>query len=240
MKTTTQNIIGILNIGIKRMALTALAVAGFATSANAAVILSSAGGGGASAPEAQTLGYRFIVGNTSLTVSDLGFFDTGTNGLANAHAVGIWGGSTLLASGTVPSGTTGTLVGNWRYVAITPITLTNNTQYTIGGLYPTGNTDSVPGQSGNVQTNGTDLGIFSGGWSFNTALTAANPAYNFEALWVTGASLARPTNLIAATGQAYPAPNFQYTLVPEPSTLAMAVVGGLGMLVSLRRKRRTN
>jgi len=245
MKTTTQNIIGILNIGIKRMALTALAVAGFATSANAAVLLSSPGSANlrTDLPGA-VVGYSFIVGNTSLTVSDLGFFDAGTNGLVDSHEVGIWtgNGANLLASVTVGNGTSGTLIGDWRYAAITPITLTNNTQYLIGARLSAG--DPWLNQGNNVQANGTNVGV---GGAFNSALTAADPAYNFAGTY-NSSSIGNPgqpfailpPNVVTTNGQPYPTSNFQYTLVPEPSTLALAVVGSLVMLVALRRMRRTN
>src|SRR5262245_40996677 len=58
-----------------------------------------------------TLGFRFTT-SAPLTVTSLGWFDQGSDGLGFAHPVGIWSTSaqTLMVSGTVPSGTAGTLV----------------------------------------------------------------------------------------------------------------------------------
>jgi hypothetical protein len=76
--------------------------------------LSFTGGGSFAAP-AGTFGWTFTLTGT-LTVTDLGWFDFGGNGLAASHDVGIWASDgTLLVSATVPSGTTGGLIGAFRY-----------------------------------------------------------------------------------------------------------------------------
>jgi hypothetical protein len=91
-------------------------------------------------------------------VTALGVFDETRNsgaGLAEAHAVGLWSGDggSLLASLTVPSGTTGTLVpsdaflppsfpqGDWRFAHLsTPVTLVPG-DYLIGAFYQSGSSD---------------------------------------------------------------------------------------------------
>ncbi len=91
-----------------------------------------------------TIGWSFTVGSGSITVSSLGLYDSGGNGLANAHDIAIWtSGGTLVTSTTIPSGTGATLISGYRYVAITPVTLSAGTTYVIGALYPTQSGDNI-------------------------------------------------------------------------------------------------
>ena len=71
------------------------------------------------------MGFEFNT-TSSITVTQLGFFDQGANGLAASHEVGIWRVSdhALLVSGTVAPGTAVPLDGSFRYVAVTPTVLT--------------------------------------------------------------------------------------------------------------------
>ncbi len=81
-----------------------------------------------------TVGYEFTA-NQTMTVSDLGFYDAGSDGLATAHNVGIYNlCGTLLTSGTVASGTTATLDNGFRYVSVTPIVLAAGTTYRVGAV----------------------------------------------------------------------------------------------------------
>src|SRR5262249_25328874 len=58
-----------------------------------------------------SLGYKFEV-NAPITVTQLGYYDSGQDGLAESHAVGIYDLSqNLLVSGTVDAGTADELVG---------------------------------------------------------------------------------------------------------------------------------
>jgi hypothetical protein len=75
--------------------------------------------------------------NEPITITHLGLIDDGSDGMSAAHAVGVWtNAGTLLASATVPAGTGGTLVGQFRYVPITPIELTADQVYRVGGQMP--------------------------------------------------------------------------------------------------------
>lgn len=59
-----------------------------------------------------------------MAVTQLGVFDQGGDGLANAHEIGIWAANgTLLASTTIPAGTVAPLVDGYRYMPITPVLL---------------------------------------------------------------------------------------------------------------------
>ncbi len=98
-------------------------------------------------------GFRFTVGATNLTVTDLGFFDQGGNGLGEAHAVGIYdvGSQQLIVSATLPAGTEAALDGAFRYVPLaTPGTLTANTTY-VAVAYRTTAVDGVAYQVSNLK-----------------------------------------------------------------------------------------
>ena len=84
---------------------------------------------------------------TALGVADLpnggGFVPS--DGLADAHPVGIWNAAQqLVAYANVPAGTAAALVHNFRYVALpTPVTLGAGQTYVIGALYPATSADQI-------------------------------------------------------------------------------------------------
>lgn len=81
-----------------------------------------------------TVGFTFTP-SSSITVTHVGFWDNGDDGLAVSHQVGIWQntGLTLLASESVPSGTTAPLTGGFRYVELSsPLVLSAGVLYRIG------------------------------------------------------------------------------------------------------------
>src|SRR5258708_6441475 len=87
----------------------------------------SAGTGTLRTGDGFTLGTRFTVGAKDASVSALGVWDGANSGgsigdgLVFSKAVAIWDSSgTMVASATVPSGTAGFLVGEFRYIAISP------------------------------------------------------------------------------------------------------------------------
>src|SRR4051794_39543468 len=79
----------------------------------------------------QTIGFSFTPAS-NVVVTALGVWDASTGDpLTQSHQVGIWtAGGTLLASGTVPAN--GPLTGSWRYVSISPVTLTAGQSYIVG------------------------------------------------------------------------------------------------------------
>ncbi len=88
------------------------------------------------AGQSANVGWSFSVGAQDQEIEALGIYDDGVDGMADAHAVGIWTSSgTLLAQATVPSGTAGTLVGSYRYTAIPPLTLTAGQTYVVGTYF---------------------------------------------------------------------------------------------------------
>lgn len=65
-------------------------------------------------------------------VGALGFFDYTGNGLAASHTVNLFqSGGPLIASATIPAGTGGQLLGEYRYANIPSVTLQPNTSYTV-------------------------------------------------------------------------------------------------------------
>jgi hypothetical protein len=99
------------------------------------VITSVSGGLVGPSSVSQTNGFTFTVGPADVSLTQLGHYDDNGDGLLAFHDVGIWldGPPTSpLATATVPSGTSATLISNWRMVDITPITLMANTTYRLG------------------------------------------------------------------------------------------------------------
>jgi hypothetical protein len=127
--------------------------------ANALLLEASGISAGARQDFTGTIGNRFLVGGSNVTLNALGYEDSGADGLEVSHQVGIWTtGGSLIASATVPSGSTGDLVQVWRFASIPDITLLANTEYYIGASVNVGVdawTD-VPGSSG--ITYGSEIG----------------------------------------------------------------------------------
>lgn len=90
------------------------------------------------------------MGAMNRTVTHLGFFDDGGDGLLESHSVGIFaqgsnpGGGTLLADVTIPAGTGAGYTNGYRWVALsTPLVLTNGQHYVIAASTSSG-TDLWP------------------------------------------------------------------------------------------------
>ncbi|MCX6880418.1 MAG: carboxypeptidase-like regulatory domain-containing protein [Verrucomicrobia bacterium] len=82
-----------------------------------------------------TIGSRIHTGASTVYVTKLGYVDRDQNGFNVTHQVGIWDAAgTLLGSVTVPAGTDGELIGDFRYAPLgTVIVLVPNTSYALGG-----------------------------------------------------------------------------------------------------------
>jgi hypothetical protein len=86
-----------------------------------------------------TYGFDFTVSGDSRTISALGFFDIGSDGLTEPHEVGLWDSAgNLLASTTIDNTatpvTSTSTIGRWLTKDITPITLPPGS-YILGAFY---------------------------------------------------------------------------------------------------------
>lgn len=174
-------------------------------------LVSSFTGGGWTAPiSGYTIGYAFTVGNDPIAVNQLGVWDQNDDGLIVAHDVGIWDSlEQLLAEVSVPSGTGASLQGGFRYQSLAPVTLSANTVYYIGALYPSADNDLVA-----LETT-----AYTG-----PALALGDAAFSpFSA----SPTLAFPGNFTSKPNDGYFGPNAIYTVIPEPR--ASAAVLGLGL-----------
>lgn len=74
------------------------------------------------------------------TINSLGFVDVGSDGISGSYQVGLWDASqTLLASTIVTPSSP--LINGFRYAPIAPVTLPNNSTFTIGALLPANPSD---------------------------------------------------------------------------------------------------
>jgi PEP-CTERM motif-containing protein len=167
---------------------------------------------------AGTFGWAFTLSGT-ITVNDLGYFDFGDNGLAASHDVGIWSSDgTLLVTATVPAGTAGTLIGDFRYTFITP-TLLPAGDYVIGGFESGSSGDPVVVAAATITP---AAGITYGG-----------------SRSVAGAALTFPPGNASGFGNSYFGPNFLFS-VPEPASTGLLLFGSAAasVLTWLRRRRQ--
>jgi hypothetical protein len=166
-----------------------------------------------------TVGLSFFP-TSDLLVTDLGYFDDDGDGNVISHQVGLWNTTSLvpLALVTVQAGTASSLVGQYRYEAITPITLTAGVQYRLGARIENASGDVWPDLSG--------------------TFTLILPVTNIHARYDLAAGLNRP-DVDAATGGFYQAPNLIASVVevPEPGAVTLAFFGIAGLCRVVRKRR---
>jgi hypothetical protein len=177
--------------------------------------------GGTDQPENApfNLGWQFTVSSGAfLTVTELGYYDSGGDGLNFSHQVGIFDDAThnLLVSGTIDSGLTDPLEQSYRVVSASFIL--GSGVYDIVGFNPNGGgADNFYG--------GASSATPIGGLTFDTAVGSLSGSFGFT-------NVAQGGENIGIFG-----PNFfATTTVPEPGAFILAgfALAGLG-LVARRR-----
>lgn len=168
----------------------------------------------------RTFGYNFFTGGDPFTITSLGFWDEGGDGLAESHEVAVWdaSGSTILAQAVVPAGTAGFLDSGFRFVAISPVVLAANTEFLAGAFL------------------GSEAVI-----RFTTATEHLGLTLGSTRFDVSGTGLFAPP--VGTQGDFYDDGYFGPNLngeaaVPEPSTLLLLGGGLLAASRRLRAKRR--
>lgn len=147
------------------------------------------------------------------TISSLGFYDFGADGLAGSYSMGLWDASqTLIATATVTPASV--LIGDFRYAPITPVTIGTFAvpqTFTIGALLPA----SMP-----------DV------WLDNSILAlGVGYAGAGTGQFATSGSLVYPATLDSSP---YVVVNAG-PVVPEPCGLAVPAVAGATMLARRRK-----
>jgi hypothetical protein len=200
-------------------------------SAGAILISPNATGSGSNVFDL-VIGNQFTVGANPLSVTMLGVFDQGDNGLTTAHDAGIWGltSTTPIVSATIPSGTGGTLTNNFRYVSVTPVILQANTTYRIGALFLSGS------DLWHDNFSPSDTGAFTTG----PEVFFSAPSGETSNRVAVSATLARP-DLEGGAGATvdgrWAGANAIFEVVPEPNSFVMLLFGMIGLGLSARRKR---
>jgi hypothetical protein len=202
------------------------------------------------------VGFKFQVGSSNVSVTKLGFIDAGANGLLSTHDVGIFQSvdqanltnptpstsDVLVGSATIPSGLSAPLGAlNFRYVDVTPFTLTANTMYWLVAV-TVGGGDLWFDQSFAVSSNLTfDSSLFTvlpdtgDPWYATDVRTDSSTSLS---QWGTGNQYGYSTGGIG--GAPYNAANFEAVAVPtpEPNSFCLLLLGA--MLMSRRVRSRFN
>lgn len=180
--------------------------------------------GGSGANRNQSVGWQFNV-LTSLTATDLEWYDPTRSGLSTAHTVGIWNSAgVLLTSAMIPAGATAGLDGMFRFVLVTPVVLSVGNGYVVGGENFATNTDRLACGTG-------------GGLCDGLLMQTLDPRLSFVNATFSniGSGFTDPTKFSAAHEGFY-GPSFSASAVSEPSSLLLLGSGVLGLAGVVRRK----
>jgi hypothetical protein len=179
--------------------------------------------------------------NSPIRITALGIFDDGADGLTNAMPVGIYNFSTQTLvpglSSTVPAGVTAPILGGtaaynsvptrsggFRYVTLsTPVDLPAGTYSMVGANFSSGGTTGP----GNLKVD--DYGENAPTFNDGGGLISLAPDSHFDS----GSALAFPTANSAANYR-FATTSFEFTAVPEPTTIGLLSLGGL---LLMRRRR---
>jgi hypothetical protein len=169
-------------------------------------------------PADSTYGWKFTVGSSPISVTQLGFFDVGLNGLFDSHQIGIWDTSgTLLVQATVPAGTAGDLIGAYRFTLVSDTTLSANTSYLIGAHSLLPNDTAI---------------------AFDAPQTYASEINYQSASYFGGSGFGAPATSYGAAHGVF-GPNFQFVnAIPESEHYSLMAGAGLIVLFAVRKALR--
>jgi hypothetical protein len=189
-----------------------------------------------------TVGWEFTA-QTDLWVSELGFFDLGQDGLNISHDVGIWDQNhNLLVSATVSAGTAAPIIGEYRYVEISPLRLTGGQAYVIGATAPTSSrnppafvADMYPNDTLHIDPQGIVFDALIGLIVADRYFSDIQGGSSLDPLVFPAEHLPPGALIDINTGEQvgtidpyHFAPNFRF--VPEPLTFSLVAVGALLLL----------
>jgi hypothetical protein len=183
-----------------------LALASQAAATPAITFVEATGASGANSN--MSVGWQFDV-LFPVSVTGLGWFDEGANGLGREHTVGVWApDGSLLARILVPAGVVAPLDGQYRMADIPDIALGVGAGYIVGGENFSDSLDRL---------------------AFNVVQIVDARIHYVDATFSnTGSGFVRPTNLTPGVSSGFYGPMFA---VAEPSSLLLLGAGlaGLGL-----------
>ena len=196
-----------------------------ALQSNAAIAYGIPGGTAGTQTYNGALGNEFdVLSPAGISVTRLGVFDDNSDGLNSTITVGIFDRATeqLVGTSLTFTGNDGSLEDGTRWITlVSPITLAAGFQ----GMVVAQGYDGAE-QNGNVGTGSTASPTDDGGGAIS---------FVGGSRFGPGGVFAYPTNVDGGPANRYHAGNFDYEIIPEPSSLAL-LLGAFG-LFGFRRRR---
>jgi hypothetical protein len=193
--------------------------------ASAALFISNAGSPGFVLPHSASIvtnlvGWQIMVGPSPLEITALGTWDFNGDGLESPKIIGVWETSsqTLLGSVVVAAGASeGTLIDQFRFTDLSvPITLSPNTSYTFGERLVGPGSETQLRTAAGVQFDSTAATfIFAG-------MNNGGAGQPFDADFATQMPFQNLGDTVPIMG-----PNFQFSVIPEPTSAFLTVFGSV-------------